>query len=171
LKHKITIDFSKPDLGIKEAMYEFEYYKMWLKEKEDELVRRLAELGGRYAEAEFAHYPYETDGNNRTFAVYAMPDLHGWKITAYGEDIAFIEFGAGDYAKNKRYNSSNGQYAVNIEPGSWSIDDQKEYFKYGSWHYKNVKYHGIMPGNCMYNTSVELRRRVSEIAREVFAND
>lgn len=57
--------------------------------------------------------------------IYAEHTVDGDKVTirAYGEGIAFIEFGAGVYADNGEFNAIHVQFY----PGSWSEDHARTY--------------------------------------------
>ena len=148
-KITLTLDTNSIDRAIKEV----EKLKEWRKQKLSELTKALAELGAEATGYGSMVRVEETD--------------NGCKIIAQDEQIAFIEFGAGDAATYM--NTVDG---VDIYPGSWSGSDlgTGEYARYRSWHYQGEKFTEIQPQRGMLKAEETIIARVREIAERVFAD-
>lgn len=155
----------------------FDFIKAWLEAKCDEFCRRLAEVGLGVASVSFADAPY--DGVNDA-VVMLEPIDNGYKITAFGRCVAFIEFGSGVH-----FNGS-GSYKGDIPDGVVGIgqygkgNGSRDY-----WFYKgqpgnaggvlaNGKddvtiTHGNPASMPMYKATKEITQDVIDIAREVFS--
>lgn len=175
----ITFDILNPE-SVKAARKELQKYKYSLKRKCDRLCKRLAEIGLAYAQVYFSNVEVDLDRFSKEplkeaniFVTYAKGREDGYPkytITANGTDIAFIEFGAG-----VRYNSGGDSYHETRPEGIVGIGE------YGKGRGKNLSwvYYGAdgqarvtsgtpeQPG--MYLSAKEMRSKIEEIAREVFA--
>lgn len=91
----------------------------------------------------------------------------GYKIVAEGEDLLFIEFGAGDAA-----GSENALYdAVPDEahPGTWSRNHPPHmYARYGFWVFAGRFYREVQPTPAFYYAYEAMVQNLPLIAREVF---
>lgn len=148
---KITV---RLDVGsIDTAIRELKEVKRHRDEKIAELMKALAEAGLEATGYGSMVWVEETD--------------NGCKIIAHDEQIAFIEFGAGDAATYM--NTVDG---VDIYPGSWSGSDlgTGEYARYRSWHYQGEKFTEIQPQRGMLKAEETIIARVREIAERVFAD-
>ena len=173
---KITIQLS--EASIKEAIKEIEKYQKWVKEKTELLIEKLAIIGAHEASVRFASAMY--DGNNDV-TVEVGQTANGWVITASGDAVAFIEFGAGvyhnsgepyplprpegivgigEYGQGKGKQTTWGYYG---EPGSSGV--VKVNRKTGK---EVVLTHGNPASMPMWYATEEMRREVLNVAREVF---
>lgn len=151
--------------SIKSAIKELKAYE--IDAKGMEVVKRMAEL---CAETAKSHYAGSGDGND-DWRVDIIEERNGYTVSASGEDIYFIEFGAG-VAAGEGYDTSVITPPVPISPGSWSeTRGTKEFATYGSWHHKKVKYTEIVPRKGMYYGVKEATDKVFDIAEEVFNRD
>lgn len=149
------------------AIKEIKAYKKWAKKKVNELCRRLAEIGIRVAQVYFVPGAWN-GGDDVSLSVEQV--RNGFILKASGESVCFMEFGAGMTA-GLGYDTSDITPPVPIEPKSWSkTNGTGEFDKYGSWHYKKVKYDSIVPQMGMYHAVKEIKQRVEEIAQEVFSS-
>ena len=104
-------------------------------------------------------------------SVWSEPTAKGYRIVAEGEDVLFIEFGAGDAA-----GSENGNYdavPVVAYPGSWSEAHQGEYWRTGGlgqghWHFGGQEYTELAPSPAFYYAYEAMVQNLPQIAREVF---
>lgn len=87
-------------------------------------------------------------------------------IKAEGETVAFIEFGAGDFAADI-YGTG-----VGVSPGSWSASElgKGEYINNGYWWYNKQKFFGINPAFGFDAARSAIRRESARIAKEVFGD-
>ena len=148
---KITLTLDPNSIG--RAIKEVEKLKEWRKQKLSELAKALAELG-----AEATHYG----------SMVSVEEIeNGWRIVARDDEIAFIEFGAGNAT------TVLGEVSgVEINPGSWSRSElgTGEYAKYGSWHFDGVKYTEVQPMRGMLRAEETILAQVREVVERVFAN-
>lgn len=161
-----TISFKLNPQSIDKAIAEVKEYKAWVNRKAGELARRLATIGAMTASIRFTGAYYQ-DGN-KDVSIEVEPTDKGWKIVASGEDVCFIEFGAGVY-----YNGSE-PYPEPRPPGVAGIGEYGQgKGKQDSWGYYDdngelVITHGTPAAMPMYHASQEMERQFLRIAREVF---
>ena len=93
----------------------------------------------------------------------------GYAVYAQGDQVAFIEFGAGVF-----YNGSGANYKLGRPPEISGIGEYgKGKGKQNTWGYYDDTgalhlTHGNPPANAFYHASVDTRRKIRDIAREVF---
>ena len=113
----------------------------WMQEACEELAERGAEI---------VRTKYSLQGNgNDDFNVYTRPIEDGYAIVADGEDIGFLEFGAGVFTEEDDFAS---EVDFDVYPGSWSESHEHSenpnarYFaKNGFWWYRGIRYTGLVP--------------------------
>lgn len=181
---KIMSKRIKLDLSVKEiekAIREVEAYENDLNRKCKELCFRLCQEGIQIARAQIGESGF---GRYIRLSSEITPRQAGCKAILYMEDIAkiksewqtldgvksaevspmlMLEFGSGQKAENPaniegvgRGTFPDGKHGN--EPGWYYMDLE------GNWHYST----GISPKMPMYYAGKELRKRVLEIARQVF---
>lgn len=91
-------------------------------------------------------------------SVEKIGNQDGFTISADGEDVCFIEFGAGDYADSTHGLASNVPFTV--KPGSWSDTHSRQYTLKGFWWYKKQKYYYVMPHYGMLQANNVLMSRI-----------
>lgn len=174
---KITIQLSEE--SINEAIKEINRYKKWVDEKTKLLIEKLALIGAQEASVRFATAMY--DGVNDS---EVSVDIQGSRavISAKGQAVCFIEFGAGiyhnpgepyplprpkgivgigKYGQGKGKQTTWGYYG---EPGSSGV--VKVNNKTGK---EVVLTHGNPASMPMWYATEEMRNEVLRVAREVFA--
>lgn len=155
--------------SIEKACKEVEMYQRKLKERERALLEKLSELG-----AERAKVLYSLNSNFLEFT----PDIQVTTeivdnrayIYASGEQVAFVEFGAG-VLLGHGYPGERPEGIVDI--GEYG---QKRGKNPQGWWYKNESgelehTYGNPPASAMYDATLYIAERVTEVAREVFGND
>ena len=118
-----------------------------------ELLHRLREIGEPIIRSVHKGVMAEETGNTL-------------KITASGEDVLFIEFGAGDQA-----GSENGSYdavPASARPGSWSEGHAQMYSRYGFWVFGGHIFHEVPPSPAFYYAYEYMVQNLPHIAEEVF---
>ena len=106
----IKIDLSSA--GIKKAIAEIKAYQQELNVKADKVAENLAKRGASVAEEIFSSATFEVfrevapgewettfEENDVSVQVAKGEGANSWEIQAIGEDVAFIEFGAGVHAE------------------------------------------------------------------------
>lgn len=139
--------------------------KKWLEKKRDEICEKLANIGLEKARVKFSQAKY--DGINDT-VVQLKKIKNGYVVRAKGENVLFIEFGAGitygyghpDVQKYGPGTYPNGKGHWN-DPKGWYVPKSK-----GGYHT-----FGNPPNAPMYNTMKELEEDVLKIVKEVLGND
>ena len=155
--------------SITKAIREIEKYRRRLEKKRKELCERFASIGAISVSLGFAQAAYDGPTD---FSVSIESANDGvFRVTASGETVAFVEFGAGiTYAaeahpKNGEFGTGPGTYPEGKghwnDPKGWWIPREKG----GGRSFGNP---AQMP---VYRTAQELAKQVERIATEVFSRD
>ena len=161
-----TVTMTLDSASIGKALKEVRSYRMWVQKKSEELTRRLAEVGLNEARVRFSGAMY--DGTNDV-AVTAKATSNGYVITAAGNAVCFIEFGAGVY-----YNGAEPYpkpRPAGVSPiGGYGQGKGKQ----NTWGFYEggdvVLTHGNHAAMPMYHASRTMQQSVTRIAREVFSH-
>ena len=163
MSRTIHIDIFDP-ASVDAAVQEIREYSAWVQRKAQELAKRLADMGAVLASIEYSRVPY-TGEKLVDIAVNEL-DSNRYAITASGETVLILEFGAGiKYGHGHPLEGSIGM-------GAGTYPGQKHALSpYGWWLPKEKggdHTYGNPPAMAMYLTGKELRERVLEVAKEVF---
>ena len=171
-----TVKVPLSQRGIDTLLREIESYTVWLKERSQVLLDRLAQAGYEVASARFAKAAY--DGTNDTSVSMETRSEGVRAVVAVGASVLFIEFGTGvtypdnhpqaaelgmkrgEYGKGHGKQSSWGYYG---DPGTNGVVKMK---KDGS---TVVITHGNPANMPMYETVKELEAMLPELVKEVFS--
>ena len=171
-----TVKVPLSQRGIDTLLREIESYTVWLKERSQVLLDRLAQAGFEVASARFAKAAY--DGTNDASVSLETRSEGVRAVVAVGASVLFIEFGTGvtypdnhpqaaelgmkrgEYGKGHGKQSSWGYYG---DPGTNGVVKMK---KDGS---TVVITHGNPANMPMYETVKELEAMLSELVKEVFS--
>lgn len=163
----MKLSISLNEKSIQSAIEKISEYRKSYKKKIDEFLLRLADIG---YEVEYISYlsadlPFASD-----IKVYPPQKIeNGYKITAKGEDICFVEFGTGVYAGDAGgYDTKEIPEKIEAYPGSWSENHAQVYSERGYWYYKKVRFEGTRPAMGFYYAKKEICDKIIETAREVF---
>lgn len=161
---KIVIDpFDKK--SIDNALKMVQQYKKDFEAKEQEFVRRLAEIGVRVAQVGFATADY--DGVNDV-SVSMEKTASGYAVVASGETVGFIEFGTG--VKYPEWDNTGMEYTPPAH-GTYGKGQGKNpwgwWFK-GSDGATAQHTYGNPASESMLTARNEMVERVTQIAREVW---
>ena len=137
-------------------------------EKYADMDRKLAELAERLCQI---GEPIIRQIHGNHSSVWTEPTANGYRIVAEGEDVLFIEFGAGEDA-----GSDNGKYdAVPsvAKPGTWSEAHQGEYWRTGGpgkghWHFGGREINTVPTSPAFYYAYEAMVQNLPRIAEEVF---
>jgi len=121
-----------------------------------EVAKRLCEVGEPIIRA--------THGNHAR--VWTEPTENGYKISAEGEDVLFIEFGTGDRAGvlSPWYD----EVPADARPGSWSETHAQQYSINGYWYFGGKRYEFTEPHPAFYDAYQAMVEALPQIAQEVF---
>lgn len=171
-----TVKVPLSQRGIDTLIREIESYTVWLKERSQVLLDRLAQAGFEVASARFAKAAY--DGTNDASVSMETRGDGARAVVAVGASVLFIEFGTGvtypdnhpqaaelgmkrgEYGKGHGKQSSWGYYG---DPGTNGVVKMK---KDGS---TVVITHGNPANMPMYETVKELEAMLPDLVKEVFS--
>ena len=171
-----TVKVPLSQRGIDTLLREIESYTVWLKERSQVLLDRLAQAGFEVASSRFAKAAY--DGTNDASVSMETRSEGVRAVVAVGASVLFIEFGTGvtypdnhpqaaelgmkrgEYGKGHGKQSSWGYYG---DPGTNGVVKMK---KDGS---TVVITHGNPANMPMYETVKELEAMLPELVKEVFS--
>lgn len=171
-----TVKVPLSQRGIDTLLREIESYTVWLKERSQVLLDRLAQAGFEVASARFAKAAY--DGTNDASVSMETRSEGVRAVVAVGASVLFIEFGTGvtypdnhpqaaelgmkrgEYGQGHGKQSSWGYYG---DPGTNGVVKTK---KDGS---TVVITHGNPANMPMYETVKELEAMLPELVKEVFS--
>ena len=171
-----TVKVPLSQRGIDTLLREIESYTVWLKERSQVLLDRLAKAGFEVASARFAKAAY--DGTNDASVSLETRSGGMRAVVAVGASVLFIEFGTGvtypdnhpqaaelgmkrgEYGQGHGKQSSWGYYG---DPGTNGVVKMK---KDGS---TVVITHGNPANMPMYETVKELEAMLPELVKEVFS--
>lgn len=171
-----TVKVPLSQRGIDTLLREIESYTVWLKERSQVLLDRLAQAGFEVASARFAKAVY--DGTNDASVSMETRSEGVRAVVAVGASVLFIEFGTGvtypdnhpqaaelgmkrgEYGKGHGKQSSWGYYG---DPGTNGVVKMK---KDGS---TVVITHGNPANMPMYETVKELEAMLPDLVKEVFS--
>ena len=160
---KISVNILS-EKSIDNAVKQLEDYAKSLDSKANDLCERLAQMGAMYAEWNFSGVLYAGDIDYKI-------DVHRGEgntyiITADGESVLFMEFGAG-----VKYGGGHPQESeFGMGPGTYP--GQKHAFDPNGWWFnqdgQKIHTFGNAAGMPMYNAAKDLREEILKVAREVF---
>ena len=171
-----TVKVPLSQRGIDTLLREIESYTVWLRERSQVLLDRLAQAGFEVASARFAKAAY--DGTNDASVSMETRSEGVRAVVAVGASVLFIEFGTGvtypdnhpqaaelgmkrgEYGQGHGKQSSWGYYG---DPGTNGVVKMK---KNGS---TVVITHGNPANMPMYETVKELEAMLPELVTEVFS--
>ena len=171
-----TVKVHLSQRGIDTLLREIESYTVWLKERSQVLLDRLAQAGFEVASARFAKAAY--DGTNDASVSMETRSEGVRAVVAVGASVLFIEFGTGvtypdnhpqaaelgmkrgEYGQGHGKQSSWGYYG---DPGTNGVVKMK---KDGS---TVVITHGNPANMPMYETVKELEAMLPDLVKEVFS--
>lgn len=171
-----TVKVPLSQRGIDTLLREIESYTVWLKERSQVLLDRLAQAGFEVASARFAKAAY--DGTNDASVSLETRSEGVRAVVAVGASVLFIEFGTGvtypdnhpqaaelgmkrgEYGQGHGKQPSWGYYG---DPGTNGVVKTK---KDGS---TVVITHGNPANMPMYETVKELEAMLPELVKEVFS--
>lgn len=93
--------------------------------------------------------------------VEILPD--GARLSVFGEDVGFLEFGAGVFTDADEFADQVG-YA--IYPGSWSeTEGSRSFADRGFWIYRGVEFRGITPSRGMHEAYESILNEIDEVVK------
>ena len=150
--------------SVDKAIKELREYQTWVEQKTATLTERLAAVGAMEATVRFSRAHYDGD---KDASVSVEPIPNGWKIVASGQDVCFIEFGAGVYFNGSEPYPDRPSEVAKI--GEYGAGHGRQ----NTWGFYNdsgelVLTHGTPAAMPMLHASRVMQQEVERIAREAF---
>ena len=143
---------------------EVKEYKQQFEARAILFIQKIAEVGVQEASFRFTTAIYSGDND---VTVTLEPTATGWTITADGQAVAFIEFGAGVH-HNTAEPYPNPRPAGIVGIGKYG----KCFGKRQAWGFYQdgtlIITHGTPAAMPLYYATVEMERKIEQVAREVF---
>lgn len=158
----IRVNVTNKD-SIDKAVRQLNDYAKKLKIAEDEIVKQLADIGCRVVEMNFS----EVEPFPHYIAREKTPN--GYAVVAYGEDVMFIEFGAGVTTQDYEHPEAD---LPPIVAGEWSrTEGSHKFATYGYWYYNHKKYTGFpeYPAHGFHEAKKAIYEQAEEVVRKVFS--
>lgn len=160
-----TIEMSLDPKSISKAISELKKYRNDLQKKCARACRRLGQLG--VISASF-NTVVLAEGNT-DFRILPLQGKEGsYRVVASGEDVAFVEFGAGEGVAYPAGYPVDG-FADKVYAGSWSQEFDGMFARKGFWYYQRQKYYGTPAGMPMYQAAQDMRNSIVTIFKEEFS--
>lgn len=155
--------------SIGNAVKQLEKYDDSLKTKSEELVQNLGEYGEDYAANNLGHVD-----TGETLGSLSFTRKENEGIISISGAAVWIEFGTGVIA-----NAGNSPHPKKDELGMSRWGEYGKGFGKGVWFYPSKEHGwdepkltaGIPMNPFMYNSAMEMRRELVDMAREVFKRD
>jgi len=125
-------------------------------ERLERIAKRLCEVGEPIIR--------QTHGDHARVWYEQLQD--GYRIVAEGQDILFIEFGAGDMAGTTVV--FYDQVPAVVRPGSWSETHARQYSIQGFWFFGGKMYRETVPHPAFYYAYQAMVQALQQIATEEF---
>lgn len=160
----MTINLKLSKESITDTIKFLNNYVNEIERKMQKLSEELANIGVNVV---YVHYLSGIDEGNEDYDIQVIPNEHGCTLQAKGEDVCFLEFGAG--VTTAAYEGEGQEGLPPIYPGSYSRTEGNGSFDlYGYWIYGKKRYTGLEPKMGMYYASKDMQQKALEVARRVF---
>ena len=175
MKKYVEVDLSAQ--GLRTLNNSLRDYQKWLKQKTEELCKRLADMGVQKASLNFGVALY--DGINDAVVTVEQRGNSEYVVKANGVSVLFIELGTGIHYPNaplEEYIGADGMTHGSYGKGLGNNDywfytgqpgNAGGELAYG--HRNSTITHGNPPNMPMYNTVKELEMELERVVKEVFA--
>lgn len=131
-----------------------------------EACRELIEMARNIV---LTRYSYQGISGNYDYQTSIEPIDNGYRLVVSGEDVGFLEFGAGVFTEADEFAS---QVDFPVYPGSYSEQAEHSenpnarYFaKNGFWWWSNIRYTGLIATRGMQRALDEVRLQADEVAK------
>lgn len=168
-----TIKMELSHKSIQDTIKQLRAYQKSLVSKNEEFVRRLAELGIPVIDENIALAQGDSDKNHNTYI--RINNFGGYSqatLVCEGKSLAFIEFGAGIHYNTPAGTSPHPKWQeLGYTIGSYGQGKGKN----DSWTYiadsgEWVRSYGTEATMPVYKASVEIMQSIRRIAKEVFSS-
>lgn len=173
-RRKLTCSLNKDSIGM--VIRYLELFSLNIPAKCREFVQKLGDVGVRTVNIEFggtqADPDYDTS-HTTTLQVTSLDGLAEGRLVVSGEQVVFIEFGAGIY-----YNGAAGSspHPLGKRFGYLIGEYGKHYGRRRAWYYQDsvtgewIKTHGVRAQMPVWKATQEMIAQIGSVAKEVFGN-
>lgn len=168
MAHSIKMSLSQS--SVRKAIRELKKYSDWVERKTRELGERISLIGAQEAASRFGAAIY--DGDNSVKVNLSHADDSGstvWTITASGQAVAFIEFGAGVYHNPSEPYPNRPANVARIGEYGEGKGKRQGWVYFGSDGEKHFT-RGNPAAMPMFYASEEMKSHIIEVARQVFGS-
>lgn len=168
----MIIDIDLSQKSVSKAIEQLKKYRDSLPDKNELFLRRLSEVGIDVIEQKISDARGDSDkSHDVTLKVHSFGDYSEATLTVMGNDILFIEFGAGSH-----YNPSNTEHASKFGYGIGTYPGQTHAFDPDGWWYRDdtgapQHSYGTEASMPMLNASRAIILTIRKIAREVYGSN
>ena len=155
--------------NVDNVILQLKRYKNDLNAKIRLFIERLGQIGVNTAQIMYHTAVYDGDKDVEVSAEWTSDTA--LRVAASGKSVLFIEFGSGlggyGHPQASQFGYGPGTYSDNEALGGkhhWA-DPNGWYYRHGE------KSHGNPPSRAMYDAGKEMRERIMQTAKEVFAHD
>ena len=167
---KLKIDLSAS--SVRDAIRQLEKYQDSIAYKNEIFIKRLSEIGIEVIEHQIGVAEGDSDkSHSTTLKLHSFGDHAQGVLSVMGNDILFIEFGAGIH-----YNPKNPEHAEEFGYGVGTYPGQTHALDPVGWWYVDSTgspqhSYGTRATAPMLNASRTIIMEIRRIAREVYGND
>jgi len=158
---KITVDIFDPK-SIDKALTEIEVLKTKVRYINEFVSKPLVELGSGVAQRGFDSALSVPQYGNEPVSVSIMETANGYCISAMGNQVTFIEFGAGVYVNGPAYPGNKPEWVV-----PWG-EYGKKHGRQKSWSTPYGPTEGIFARTPMYFALRSMKENVEAVAKRYF---
>jgi len=171
VKARKVLEATFSEEGLRSLARQIHNYRAGIESANDRFVRRLAEEGFDIAQMSIqssGHYDRDKPIGTLDIISDESGKVSSCRLVFSGEQVLFVEFGAGFYYNTKEnpWSDTYG-YGVGTYPGQTHANDPGGWSYHGNddkWHHTRGT-EATMP---MYNASVDMRSKIIKIAKEVY---
>lgn len=171
IKARKVLQATFSEEGLRSLAKQIHDYRTDIESANDRFVRRLAEEGFDIAQMSIQstdHYDKDKPIGTLDIVTDQTGKVSSCRLVFSGEQVLFVEFGAGFYY-NKKENpwSANYGYGVGTYPGQTHANDPEGWSYRGNddkWHHTKGT-EATMP---MFNADMSIIEKFVEIAKEVY---
>lgn len=157
-----TISITLDKNGLNDAVKYLHRLERVLPQAVKNAAQRLAEGAKQVADIGFG---MSDQFGNYDYTVTVESNDDGSIVIASGDDVLFLEFGAGKGTDPSDIMVRDTE--VPIVEGSWSKErGTGEFARYGSWHYKKNHFYLLEPTNAMQHAYDWIQQNGEQILRE-----
>ena len=168
---KIVIDVLDPS-SIDKAVADLKAYKDSFKAKADELCMRLAEMGAVVASLSYARVgTYVSDDGAPDYEITVEQKGKSFFLTASGDDVLFLEFGAGDLYGwgHPDVDFAGGHYGPGTYNPEYPTPENPNWSNpKGWWTFEGQHTYGNAPTAGMWMAKEEIIDKAKQLAEEIF---